>query len=478
MRGFFVAAGFCAHGIAGAGGIGQQMAQWIVEGEPELDLWKMDIRRFGGAVPIPRYTLARTDRGLRHLLRHPLPQRGAAGRAAAATLAGLRGARRRSAPSSARRAAGSGRTGSRRTRLPATSALRPRGWAGQHWSPAIGAEALATRNAAALFDESSFAKLEVDRAAAPSRFLEHLCANEMDRPVGAITYTQMLNSRGGIEADFTVTRLGEERFLIVTGTAFGNHDLAGSRGTAPADGSVERPGRHVVSSVLRPLGSPCARHSRAAHERRPRERRLPVPDRARDHRRPRALPCAARDVRRRARLGALSTGRVRPRPVARDLGRGPPHGLVAGGYRAIEALRLEKGYRVWSSDITPEETPDEAGLAFAVKADKPGGFLGRDALVERRTRPPAKRLRCLVLDDPLAVVPRQRAGAARRGDLRPRHLWRLWIRRRAQHRLRLPARPNARSRERGWRSTSSASGSGRAVEREPLYDPSGERIRA
>jgi len=82
---------------------------------------------------------------------------------------------------------------------------------------------------------------------------------------------------------------------------------------------------------------------------------------------------------------------------------GPPHGLVAGGYRAIDALRLEKGYRVWSSDITPDETPFEAGLGFAVALDKPGGFLGRDALLAAKAAGPRKRLRCLVLDDPLAV---------------------------------------------------------------------------
>ncbi len=106
-----------------------------------------------------------------------------------------------------------------------------------HWSPAIGAEHRATREAAGLFDESSFAKLEVAGSGA-AELLERLCDNRVARDVGAITYTQMLNRRGGIECDFTVTRLDEELFGIVTGTAFGNHDAGWIRRHLPADGSV------------------------------------------------------------------------------------------------------------------------------------------------------------------------------------------------------------------------------------------------
>ena len=116
-------------------------------------------------------------------------------------------------------------------------ALRPRGWAGRLWSPAIGAEHRACREAAALFDETSFAKIEVSGAGA-AEFLERLCDNRVARDVGQITYTQMLNPRGGIECDFTVTRLEDDRFRIVTGTAFGRHDLAWIAQHAPEDGSV------------------------------------------------------------------------------------------------------------------------------------------------------------------------------------------------------------------------------------------------
>ena len=125
----------------------------------------------------------------------------------------------------------------------ALEALRPDGWAGMHWSSAIAAEALATRRSAGLFDESSFAKIEIAGAGAPA-FLDRLCANDVVRDVGAVVYTQLLNRRGGIEADLTVTRLAPDRFYLVTGTAFGTHDLAWIRRHAPEDGSV------VVGKIL------------------------------------------------------------------------------------------------------------------------------------------------------------------------------------------------------------------------------------
>ena len=137
---------------------------------------------------------------------------------------------------------------------------------------------------------------------------------------------------------------------------------------------------------------------------------------------------------------------------------GVPHGMVAGGYRAIDALRIEKGYRVWSSDITPDETPYEAGLGFAVALDKGVDFIGRDALVAAKAAGPRKRLRCLVLDDPRSVVPRQRARPARWRDRRSGDDGRLRLRGRAVDRVRVPAAGRRRS-ARGARSRCSASGS-------------------
>ena len=175
VRGFWVAAGFSAHGIAGAGGIGRQMASWIVDGEPELDLWKMDIRRFGAAYRSQRLHAGAVDRELRDLLRHPLPERGAPGRAPAADVADVRAPGRPRGRVRREVRLGAARTGSSPTPPAGDEALRPRGWAGMHWSPAIGAEALATRTAAGLFDESSFAKLEVSGPGATA-FLERMCA--------------------------------------------------------------------------------------------------------------------------------------------------------------------------------------------------------------------------------------------------------------------------------------------------------------
>ena len=186
--------------------------------------------------------------------------------------------------------------------------LRPRGWAGRLWSPAIGAEHRACREHAALFDETSFAKIEVSGEGAAD-FLERLCDNRVAREVGQITYTSMLNERGGIECDFTVTRLAEDRFRIVTGTAFGRHDLAWIREHAPDDGSVRV---EDVTSKLACLGlwGPAAREIlQATTDRRPRVR---VHARARDRGRPRSVPRAARDLRGRARLGALLPDGVRP----------------------------------------------------------------------------------------------------------------------------------------------------------------------
>ena len=401
VRGFFVAAGFCAHGIAGAAGVGRQMAQWIVTGEPELDLWKMDIRRFGGQYRSQGYTLARTREvyATYYDIHYPNEERQA-------------GRPLRLSPGYDELAALGAEFGEksgweranwfRSNEASGDAGLRPDGWAGRHWSTAIGVEAVATRTTAGLFDQSSFAKIEVSGPGATG-YLQWLCANDVDRAVGSIVYTQLLNTRGGIEADLTVTRLASQRYLLVTGTAVGSHDVAWLRRHLPADGSVEV--RDVTSAraclalwgprardILAPLTrddvSAAAFPYLTAHE-------ITVGP----------VPCLALRVTYVGELGwelypAAELGRTLWRTIWEA---GREHGMVAAGYRAIDALRLEKGYRVWSSDITPEDSPDEAGLAFAVRIDKPSGFLGREVLLERRAASPTRRLCCLVLDEPRAV---------------------------------------------------------------------------
>ncbi len=393
VRGLFVAAGFCAHGLAGAGGIGKVVAEWIAEGEPSIDLWHMDIRRFGRQYRSPSYTLKRTREVYEtyYDIRYPGQEREAG-----------RPLRVSSAYDWHREhgAVFGEKSGWERVNWYESNAeggdeaLRPRGWAGRYWSPAIGAEHLATREAAGLFDESSFSKIEVAGPGA-AELLQRLCDNDVARGVGQITYTQMLNSRGGIECDFTVTRVEEELFSIVTGTAFGNHDLSWIRRHLPEDGSASV--RDVTSQwSCFALWGPLAREILQPLV--PQElsfpymstREITVGD----------VPVRALRV---TFVGELGWELYCPSEYGAALWRtlweaGRPHGLTACGYRAIDSLRLEKGYRVWGADITPDETPYEAGLGFCVRADK--DFIGRDAL----EREPAQRLRCLLLEDPRAVA--------------------------------------------------------------------------
>ncbi len=394
VRGFWVAAGFCAHGLAGAGGMGQLVAEWIVDGVPSLDVWEMDSRRFGRHYESREYTLARTVEiySTYYDVKYPGYEREA-------------GRPLRTSPTYPRTqelgAVFGEKSGWERVNwfepnaAAGDESLRPRGWAGRLWSPAIGAEHVACRTTAALFDETSFAKIEITGGEAPE-FLERLCANRVARDVGAVTYTQMLNPRGGVECDFTVTRLAADRFRIVTGTAFGRHDLAWIRMHAPDSVQVED-----VTSKYACLGlwGPAARKILQP---------LTTEELSFPYMRGRELavgsvPCLALRV---TYVGELGWELYCPMEFGLRLwdtiwDGGREHGLIAGGYKAIDSLRLEKGYRVWGADVTPEDTPFEAGVGFAVKLDK-GDFIGRDALLERTE--PERRLACLVLDDARAVA--------------------------------------------------------------------------
>jgi len=402
VRGFYVAAGFCAHGIAGAGGMGRAMADWIIDGEPSLDLWKMDLRRFGSQYGSQAYTLARTIEVYSRYydIHYPNEEREA-------------GRPLRLSPTYARLkelgACFGEKSGWERPNWFLENAAtvdgeaRPRGWAAHHWSPAIVAEHLATRERAGLFDETSFAKIEV-RGRGSLAFLQRLCDNEMDRPNHSVTYTQMLNHRGGIECDFTVTRLDDDRFFIVTGTAFGNHDLAWMRKHQAADESV------IVDDVTAGFAclgiwGPRARDivqlltdADLSNDAFPylTARRIAVG----------TVPCLALRV---TYVGELGWELYCPTEYGLRLWdtlweAGAPFGLVAGGYRAIESMRLEKGYRVWSTDITPEDNPYEAGLGFAVRLGKSPDFIGKDALVAARSAGIRRRLRPLLLEDGHAIV--------------------------------------------------------------------------
>ena len=407
VAGLFVAAGFSAHGIAGAGGVGKQLASWIVDGEPELDLWRMDIRRFGAHYRSRGYTLARSveNYATYYDIHYPNEER-LAGRplrlspaySRLADLGAVFGEKSGWERANWFEPNASGAGVADADELLAT---RPIGWAGRHWSPAIGAEAIATRRTAALFDESSFAKLEVLGPGATA-LLQRLCANDVDVAPGTVVYTSMLNRRGGIECDLTVTRVTPDRYLLVTGTAFGRHDLGWIRRHLPGDGSVVLTDL-TSGRVCYGLWGPRARDILGATT------SDDVSDAGFPYLAARAItvgpvPVYALRVTYVGELGWELYAHAEFGPALWDTlwDAGRAHGLVAGGYRAIEALRLEKGYRAWAADITPDETPWEAGLGFAVRLDK-GDFVGRDALVAAREAGPRKRLRCLVLDTPRSV---------------------------------------------------------------------------
>jgi glycine cleavage system aminomethyltransferase T/glycine/D-amino acid oxidase-like deaminating enzyme len=402
VRGFFVAAGFCAHGIAGAGGVGKVMADWIVHGEPEYDLWKMDIRRFGRQYRSRHYARERAYEvyATYYDIHYPGEERQA-------------GRPLKTAPTYARLAELGAEFGEksgweranwfRSNEDQSLERLRPHGWAGEHWSSAIPAEHLATRERAGLFDESSFAKIEVSGPGAAT-FLQRICANDVDRSPGTVIYSQLLNTRGGIECDLTVTRIDDSQYLLITGTAFGNHDLGwirkqlgdGSEGVAVRDvtGSMgcfgvwgPRSRDILMSATTSDLSNDAFPYMTA--------REIVVGD----------VPTLALRVTYVGELGWELYPKVEFTGALWDtlIAAGEPHGMVPAGYRAIDTLRLEKGYRAWSADITPEEHPYEAGLGFAVRMDVPG-FIGNEALERAMAVGLTRKLSCLTLTDARAMT--------------------------------------------------------------------------
>ncbi len=396
VKGFWVACAFCAHGLAGAGGIGKVMAEWIIEGHPEWDLWRLDVRRFGSNYASQDYTVARTIETYSKYydIHYPNEER-------------ISGRLLRLSPTYYRLrdlgAVFGEKTGWERPNwfkpyeALAKHGHEPKGWYRHNWSRAIGYEHLMTRENAGLFDETSFNKFEV-RGPGALAFLNYLCANDIDQPVYNVVYTQALNKRGGIESDFTVTRLAEDHFFIITGTAFGQHDLSWLSLNMPEDGSVSL---EDVSSAYTCIGlwGPKARQilqkvTRAdvSNQAFPymTARRFAVGD----------VPVLASRV---TYVGELGWEFYCPIEYGLRLWdtlwqAGQPEGMVAAGYRAIDSLRLEKGYRYWSGEISPDYTPYEAGLGFAVKLDK-GNFIGREALVNQKQAGLKHKLCCLTLAD-------------------------------------------------------------------------------
>ncbi len=396
LKNFYVGAGFNAFGIASAGGAGMALAEWVAKGAAPYDLWPVDIRRFGAVHRSTDWVRARTLEayGKHYTIAFPSEE--------------MRSARptRRSplyAHLQAHGAVFGEKLGWERPNWFAVNEepadrytyLRP------NWWTAVRREHLAAREAAVLIDQTSFAKFSL-RGPDAAGALSWIAAGNVDRAVGMLTYTQMLNARGGIEADVTVVRLAEDEFYITTGTGFATHDfdwinrnLSGNcqladmtSGTAVL--SLMGPeARDILARVcpddLSNTGFPFAT-----------ARSLSVA----------RCPVLALRV---TYVGELGWELHMPVEVAVTvyealMAAGRDLGLVNAGYRAIETLRLEKGYRAWGSDIGPDHTPVEAGLLWACKMKSGRPFLGREAAAAQVAGGVRKRLATFTVDDPAVIL--------------------------------------------------------------------------
>ncbi len=394
VRGFFVAGG--SPGIAASGGVGKVMAEWIVEGRPSFELWRADVRRFGAHFADAAYSLARTLEvyARNYTVRLPLEE-----------FESVRPFR--TSPPYPRLVALGAVFGEKAgwerpnwfkvNETDDTLTPVPTGWIRHHWSRAIATEHVTTRQAAGIFDFSSFSKFEVEGPGALAT-LQWLTDNDLDRPPGAVTYTQMLNEQGGVECDLTVTRLASDRFYIVTGSAFGVHDFSWIQRHLPTDGSVVQ---RDVTTELACLGLWGPRAREILQEVSVDE----LSNGAFPYMTYRTVRVAGIPVRalRVTYVGEL--GWELHVPIAQGLAvwdaiweAGQPRGLRAVGYRAVDSLRLEKGYRYWSADVTPDYTPYESGQGFCVKLDRKD-FQGKKALLRQREEGLKRRLCCLVLGD-------------------------------------------------------------------------------
>ena len=389
---YYVATGFL-YGIAAGGGAGKMMAEWILEGRPSLDLWPLDVRRFAfhhtthhfmGSRMVElyahHYKLAApgsehiTSRGVKRSPLHDmLADRGA--------VFGSRGGWERPnwfAPSG-------------------VEAVDQPSFAEPNWFKHVADEHRAVRERVALIDQTSFAKFEIAGTGALCA-VQWLSVADMDKPEGTVTYTQLCNERGGIECDLTMTRLGEHHWYVVTGSAFGAHDMGWIRSNSPDDGSVQIRDLTSANAVINLCG-PMARDVLQA---------VCEDDVSND-----ALRYATA---RRITIGAAPVLAMRIGYVG-ELGwelhvptaytahvyelleqAGQRYGIVNVGYRTIDTLRLEKGYLYWSTDITPDTSPWEAGLSWRVNLNK-GDFCGREALLAQREAGVTRKLCTFTLDE-------------------------------------------------------------------------------
>ena len=400
MRGIYVGAGFNAFGIASAGGAGMVLAEWVVKGEPPYDLWPVDIRRFGRnhldtdwvrtrtlEAYAKHYTLAwplEEHQSGRSLRRSPLYDRLKADGACFGEKLGwerpnwfadlARGEKAEDSYSYER----------------------------QNWFDAVGREHKAARERVAIFDQTSFAKFRlVGRDA--EQALSWIAANDVAKPPGLFVYTQMLNNRGGIECDLTVGRLSPAEYYIVTGTGFATHDFDWISRSIPEGLDarlIDVTSSNAVLSVMGPRSREILQ-GLTEHDMSNagfpfgRVKQVTVA----------GAPVLALRVTYVGELGFELHIPVEFAATVYDalMAAGEPHGIANAGYRAIESLRLEKGYRAWGADIGPDHSPLVAGLAWAVKLKSGTPFQGRAAL-EAQAAKKLPRLLAGFTTDPSVVL--------------------------------------------------------------------------
>ncbi len=394
LSGFWVAE---AVWVTHSAGVARAVAEWLVEGRPRTDVHECDLYRFEDVQLTPEYVEVRSAQNFVEIydIVHPLqppeqlrplrtspfyPRQQALG---AVFLEAGAWERPQWFEANAPLAAG--------LEVPARDA-----WSARYWSPIAAAEAHATRSAVAMYDMTPLKHLEVTGSGA-MEFLQHLTTNNVTRPVGAVTYTLMLDDRGGILSDLTVTRHAEDEFQVM---ANGPLDLDRMLRLAPPEVQVQDVTSDwcciglwgpLARKVLQPLTTSDFSHEALGYFR---AQKAAVAD----------LPVRALRV---SYVGELGWELYTPAEHGLALwdalwAAGQEHGLLAAGRSAFSSLRLEKGYRLWGTDMTAEHDPYEAGLGFAVRLDK-GDFVGRAALAGKRDNV-ARRLTCLVLSDPGAVV--------------------------------------------------------------------------
>jgi dimethylglycine dehydrogenase len=396
LRNFHVLAGFSIFGIVFGGGAGRYAAEWIVDGQPSDNMWELDVRRFGPYAESKSYVAARACEVYEreyavHYPHEELP----AGRPLKKSPLYNRLADRG--------AVYGARFGWERPLWFARGAEQREEYTFRrpNWLAAVAEECKGVRERVGVLDQTSFAKYELSGPAARA-LLELLCANTVPTKIGRITLTQMCTDNGGIECDVTVTMLDDDLFYIVSAAATETHDLAWIEKHMPEDGSVTVENRTSSLGVLT-IAGPRSREllqrisdNGFANERFPffTSREITIG----------SVPVRAMRLSYVGELGWELHHRLEHQSeiyqqiilAGRDLG------LVDFGYRALDAMRLEKGYRLWGSDITPDWTPLEAGLERFVKLDK-GDFIGRAALLAQLQRGVERRLSCLTAHNGPAI---------------------------------------------------------------------------